>query len=159
MDDVEAEDCGGESDGEDAARRYEESGPDLQGAKDAGSGRSQALARWVAVVDAMEKEEPIATLVGSDGLTKIANILEDLKATCFSSRVATEHLASHVKDMEDDKQRAALTVILLTTSVPILANKSAEWQEAQKVLGVETARLLVVWWSMKLSLEQAKGLD
>ena len=131
----------------------------LQGAKEAGPGRSQALARWTVVVDAMEKEEPIASLVGDKGLAKIATVLEDLKAVCLSSRVATNHLAGYVKDVEDEKQRMALTVILLTTSVPILANKSPEWKQAQKVLGAETARLLVVWWSMKLSLEQAKGLE
>ena len=131
----------------------------LQGAKDAGPGRSQAVARWTAVVDAMEKEEPISTLVGDNGLSQIATIREDLKKACLRSRTATAHLAECVKDVEDKKQRAALLVILLTTCVPGLANKSLEWKEAKKVLGDETARLLVVWWSMKLSVEQAKGLE
>ena len=133
----------------------------LHGAKEAGPGLTQALGRWMVVVDALEKEEPIATLVGSNnGLSKIAAVREDLKKVCLSPLLATAHVAGCVKDVvEDEKQRAALTVILLTTCVPVMTNKSLEWKQAQAVLGAETAKLLAVWWSMKLSLEQAKGLE
>lgn len=131
----------------------------LQGAVRAGPGRCRALVRWNVVVEAVATEEPIRSLVTPASMAKIAAVRKDLESVCLSPRVATSHLADCVQDVPEERQRAALLGILLVSSVPKLAHRSEEWKQVQQVLGVEVARTVVIWWSMKLSLEQAKGLE
>jgi len=57
------------------------------------------------------------------------------------------------------QQHCVVLALIMTRNMPGMMHQSKNWLQVQDTLGNDTARLLVIWWSMKVSLEQAKGLE
>jgi len=62
-------------------------------------------------------------------------------------------------DLEDPGEQAVAWVLVLTTFAPQAVYHSTYWYTLVKFLGEDTARLIVVWWSLRHTLKSAKGLD
>ena len=50
-------------------------------------------------------------------------------------------------------------VLLMVTHAPKVVYRNSEWFALTKAIGKDRARLIVLWWSLRLTLQMAKGLD
>jgi len=132
----------------------------LQGIYQAGKGRSTAIQRWIHVVDNLPNQEPLRSLLSADLLDKVNTIQKNTQGVCLSPQCVSRYLDKQAQcTTKTPKDRAVVLALIMTSNMPGLMNPSLEWHQVQTTLGKETARLLVIWWSMKVALEQAKGLD
>ncbi|CAB9510612.1 expressed unknown protein [Seminavis robusta] len=142
--------------------------PHLRGALLAGVERANALARLQHWVDNYCKE----TLVGYGIVSKnLIRFLDEAKVSppefsIYSPEVLLEWADTDVPEKMkqwgglDASQQTIGAVLMLTEVAPqVVHSQTRYWDSLVQLLGNKMARTVVVWWSLRLALKEAKGLD
>ena len=131
----------------------------LQGVEAAGPERALAVARLVQLVDSLY-EKSVKDIVSKE-------VLEFVDAET-SVRILNRHTFQKAGDLENmlavfratEKDKVMAMALLLASTDPRSLYQTSEWKMLIKEGGgVKNARLLIVWWSIRLSLKRAKGLE
>lgn len=140
----------------------------LQGIFLAGLERANAVARLVDWVETFEQE----TLIGQNILTE--NLIAFVEQQCKKShprfqspgKVAKwveqsvcDEARVELDDQEQEIGKTTAVVLLLSSFAPQTAYQSKRWEDLVEHLGEDTARSILVWWSLRCTLKDAKGLD
>ena len=62
-------------------------------------------------------------------------------------------------NLEDPADQAIVWVLVLTSFVPQTVYQSTYWCALVEFMGEDMARLIVVWWSLRHTLNSAQCLD
>jgi len=132
----------------------------MRGILHAGKGRAASMQRWIQAVHVLPHQEPLCSLVNDDILKSVQEVQKQMRGVCLSPKVVSSFLDETVQTVaRTEQERAIILALIMTQNMPGMMNQSIEWQQIQKTLGRDCARLLVIWWSMKITLDQAKGLE
>lgn len=111
------------------------------------------LQHWVV---SYEKKTILKSKIVSKNLIRF---LEDaLTAPPEFSVKVVEWSETSLPDLMDAKNQAVAWALVLTTFAPQTVYQSTYWYSLVEFVGVETARVLVVWWSLRHTLKGAQGL-
>lgn len=132
----------------------------LAGVEAAGSERALAVARLVRLVENLY-EKSVKDIVSKE-------VLEFVDAET-SVRILNSQTFQRAGDLEKkltvfqgkEKDKVVAMAILLASTNPHRLYRTSERKALMKQVGVgvKNARLLIVWWSMRLTLKRAKGLE
>jgi len=142
----------------------------LQGLLLAGLERANAVGRLMDWVDTYEKDQLVENgLISSE----IVDYL-DKEIKCFiicnysSPKKVLEWVEKFVKTevsvelnrlADNDAGVTVVTVLMLSTFAPQMAYQSKPWNDLVGYVGSDMARCIVMWWSLRTTLQDATGLD
>ena len=136
----------------------------LGGAEAAGPERARALARLVDLLDPLY-ESRIKTDVSKEILQFVeddANVPPvDVKGNFKIVNWVLIQMRPKIEEFTqgDDKAIKMITLLLMVRFVPKVVYRCKQWFDVTKIVGKEQTRLIAIWWSIRYTLAQAKGLE
>jgi hypothetical protein len=128
----------------------------LKFAENAGSERARAVARLDALMGALYESRLKDSVTGP----VLALLLdEETKAPPTEAFTIYVWLKEKVEPIKDKKDKVVATAILMTTVAPHRFHDRIQMKALVEAVGAKEARLVVLWWSIRLSLQRAKGLN
>ncbi|CAB9512029.1 expressed unknown protein [Seminavis robusta] len=148
----------------------------IQGVVLAGLERANAVGRLVEWVTTFEKEKLIKTDIMSRHLIRFLDKKVDLPhgGVNFASpeevvewmegKMKTEVTTEIMGDESGDEsiygtERSIAMVLLLSSFAPQTTYGSSHWEDLVERVGVSMARSIVIWWSLRTTFKECKGLD
>jgi hypothetical protein len=134
----------------------------LQGIQVAGAERAQAVARLQDLVDTLYVSrlqcfisKQVLQLVDAETATTSNTSTAPVRDTIV------KWIEDKLKPLRNEQDKAVATALLLTAYFSKRLYRPSLWKSLVDAVGGDDkhARLVVIWFSLRLSLKQAKGLD
>jgi AhpD family alkylhydroperoxidase len=129
----------------------------LEGAETAGSERARAVARLDALMDTLY-ESRLKDIVTGPVLALLDEETNAPTTEAFQPVLIPSWLKEKVEPIKDEKGQIVATAILMVSVAPRRFHDRVQMKALVKAVGAKEARLVVLWWSVRLSLKRAKGL-
>jgi AhpD family alkylhydroperoxidase len=130
----------------------------LEAAKNAGSGRARAVARLNALMDTLH-ESRLKDIVTGPVLALVDEETKTPTTEAFQPALIPLWLKEKVEPIKDEKDQVVATAILMMSVAPLrLFHDGSQMKALVEAVGAKEARLVLLWWSIRLSLKRAKGL-
>jgi AhpD family alkylhydroperoxidase len=134
----------------------------LQDTETAGVERARALARVYALVGTLYKESPLKDIFSDPALLTLLDAetatpppyQSEITSYAVQKRLLEEKLTS----IPDGKDKTVAMAILMSSVSPARLYQSPQWVALVDAVGKKEARLVIIWWSLRLTLKRAKGL-
>ena len=143
--------------------------PHLELVQDAGGERARALARWIQL-DQTLHDQYLQEIVPPSVLAFLADPVHTppssssghLLSSTSTQRlqwILTEMRQTAKEQLQHPHEAVVAIVLLQVQHAPSGVYRSLDYKALVKKVGVVQARLVVIWWSMKVTLAEAKGLS
>eukprot|EP00797_Seminavis_robusta_P030888 Sro658_g182690.2 (180) ;mRNA; r:16609-17148 len=127
----------------------------------AGEDRANAVARLVAWADLYGKEEILKNVISKEVLELLEdpnNVPSPEMTSIQIAEWATGTMREKVQSLSDETDRSVFNVLLLLTHSPQSVFYCTCWRRLIKIKGKQEATTLVMWWSLRLTFQNAQGL-
>lgn len=132
--------------------------PHLKGAATAGLERARAVARLVVLIDTIY-EKSLKQHISKSIMVLVDN-LTDIRILSKETLLEPSFLKEKLGVLSNENERTIAKSMLFTSTDPGRLFQTPDWHSLlEAVDGKRNARLIVIWWSLRLSLKRAKGLD
>jgi hypothetical protein len=132
----------------------------LQGVQAAGAERAQAVARLNALVGTLY-EYRLKGYITKQVMELVDGETAATSDASMSPVLVVKWIERKLESLSDEKDKAVATALLLMAYFPKRLLKGREWKALVKAVGGDEkeARLIVIWYSLRFTLGQARGLD
>ena len=133
----------------------------LQGAVKAGPERGLALARMYAALDTIYETRLEDKILPRE----VVNFVDEAVPPAGTSpgQISSWILVHMRKPMaaalHDEQHQSLAALLLFVVHSPKSIQRLTQWEQSVKRLGIQDAKLLVLWFSMRCTLLSAKGLE
>lgn len=133
----------------------------LQGAIQAGSERGLALARMHAALETIYETRLQDNIIPQPVVDFLDQTMPPPGTSQgqMSSWILVQMRKPIATVLRNEQHQSLATILLFALHSPKSLKRLIQWEELVQRLGVQEAKLLVLWFSMRFTLRNAKGLD